>query len=148
MEYWGNKDILTLSKTVFLCSQRCPAEVVLKSFDWAKKQREAGNCIICGNHSQMEKDVFEILLKGKQPLILFLARGMKSRWELQIEKAVKDNRLLVISPFAKEIKRITRKTAEKRNEKMIDMSDKVAAGFITPNGQLDKLLEEGNYELL
>ncbi len=148
MEYWGNKDILTLSKTVFLCSQRCPAEVVLKSFDWAREQREEGNCIICGNHSQIEKDVFEILLKGKQPLILFLARGMKSRWELQIEKAVKDNRLLVISPFDKDIKRITRKTAEKRNEKMIDMSDKVAAGFITPNGQLDKLLEEGNYELL
>lgn len=148
MEYWGNQDILNLPKTAFLCSQRCPAEVVLKSFDWAKEQREKGNCIICGNHSQIEKDVFEILLKGKQPLILFLARGMKTRWKSQIEKAVNDNRLLVVTPFAKEIRRITRKTAEKRNEKMIAISDKITIGALTPNGQLDRLLEEKNYELV
>ncbi len=112
MNHKGNIKILDLHKTAFLCSQKCSAEIVLKSYDWAKKQRMKGNCIICGNHSQIEKDVFEILLKGKQPLILVLARGMKTRWETAIEKAVNENRLLVISPFKKEIKRVTRETAE------------------------------------
>jgi len=37
MEIWGNKEILKLNKTAFLCSQKCPAEVVLKSYDWAKE---------------------------------------------------------------------------------------------------------------
>jgi len=107
-----------LHKTAFLCSQKVPAEIVLKSYDWAKEQREKGNCIVCGNHSQIEKDVFEILLKGKQPLILVLARSMKTRWEPEIEKAINEKRLLVISPFEKETKRVTRKTAEIRNKKI------------------------------
>jgi hypothetical protein len=36
MEYLGNTDLLKLPKTAFLCSQKCPAEVVLTSggFDW------------------------------------------------------------------------------------------------------------------
>jgi|GEM_PF-3012202 len=49
METWGNTGILKLKKTAFLCSQKCPADIMLKSFDWAKEQRETGNCIVCGN---------------------------------------------------------------------------------------------------
>jgi len=79
---------------------------VLKSYDCAKEQRELGNCIVCGNHSQLEKDVFEILLKGKQPLNLVIARSMKTRWEPEIENAVNEKRLLVINPFDKETKRL------------------------------------------
>ena len=141
MTYKGNIKILDLYKTAFLCSQKCPAEIILKSYDWAKEQREQGNCIVCGNHSQIEKDVFEILLKGKQPLILILARGMKTTWEPEIEKAVNAERLLIISPFKKEIKRVTRKTAKVRNEKIIDISNKIVVGYKTENGQLDKLLK-------
>jgi predicted Rossmann fold nucleotide-binding protein DprA/Smf involved in DNA uptake len=145
MKHKGNIKILDLHKTAFLCSRKCPAEVVLKSYDWGKEQREQENCIICGNHSQIEKDVFEILLKGKQPLILVLARGMKTRWNTEIEKAVNENRLLVISPFEKEIKRVTRKTAEKRNKKIIESSNKIILGYKTKNGQLDKLLKGKKY---
>jgi len=144
----GELGILKLQKTAFLCSQKCPADIVLKSFDWAKEQREKENCIICGNHSQIEKDVFEILLKGKQPLILALARGMKIRWEPEIEKAVNENRLLVISPFEQEIKRVTRETAEIRNKKIIEISDKIIAGYKSKNGQLEKLLTRIEYEQL
>ncbi len=46
-------------------------------------------------------------------MILVLAKGMKIKWESEIEAAVKDNRLLIISPFEKEIKRVTRETAKK-----------------------------------
>lgn len=148
MEYRGNKNILKNKKTAFLCSQKCPADIVLKSYDWAKKQRKAANCVVCGNHSQIEKDVFAILLKGDQPLILVLARGMKTRWEPDIEKAVNSNRLLVISPFDKETTRVTRETAKKRNEMIIKSSDRLIIGYRTENGQLDKLLKEKEYELL
>jgi len=79
MEYFGNTEILKHNKTGFLSSRKCPAEVVLKSCEWAKKQRAEGNCVVCGNHSQIEKDVFETLLKGKQPLVLVLPRGLKRR---------------------------------------------------------------------
>ena len=148
MKTWGNTKILKLDKTAFLCSQKCPAEIVLKSYDWAKEQREIANCIVCGNHSQIEKDVFEILLKGKQPLILMLARGMKSRWNTEIEKAVQENKLLVISPFEKETKQITRETAKIRNGIIIEISDKIIVGYKSKNGQLEKLLKGVEYEQL
>ena len=148
MKTFGNNEILELNKTAFLCSQKCPAEIVLRSYDWAKEQREKGNCIVCGNHSQIEKDVFEILLKGKQSLILVLARGMKTRWEPEIEKAVKENRLLVISPFERETKRVTRETAEIRNKKIIEISDKIVLGYKSKNGQLEKLIKRIEYEQL
>lgn len=148
MEFFGNKNILTFAKTAFLCSQQCPAEIVLKSYDWAKEQREKGNCIVCGNHSQIEKDVFEILLKGKQPLILALARSMKTRWEPEIEKAVIENRLLVFSPFEKETKRVTRETAEIRNKTIIEICDYIMVGYKSKNGQLDNLLKQIEYEQL
>ena len=148
MEHKGNIKILEFYKTAFLCSQKCPADIVLKSYDWAKEQRANGTCIVCGNHSQIEKDVFEILLKGKQPLILVLARGMKTRWETTIEKAVDENRILVISPFEKEIKRVTRDTAKKRNKEILKICDKIIVGYKTKNGQLEELLNERIYEQL
>ena len=145
METLGNKDILNLLKTGFLSSQKCPAEIVLKSYDWAKKQREIGNCIICGNHSQIEKDVFEILLKGSQPLILVLARGMKSRWEPAFEEAVKQDRLLVISPFDKHVNRVTRDNAKIRNQKIIEISDELVIGYASKGGMLEELIDGRNY---
>lgn len=146
MHYLGNKEILNRQKTAFLCSQKIPADVVLKSYDWAKKQRAKGLCVVCGNHSQIEKDVFEILLKGKQPLILALARGMKTRWDADTIKAVNDHRLLVITCFDKEISRVTRETAEKRNRQIIEISDHIVVGYKTGNGQLDVLLKGIDFE--
>jgi Zn ribbon nucleic-acid-binding protein len=149
MKIWGNNEILKLNTTAFICSQKCPAEIVLKSYDWAKEQREKGNCIICGNHSQIEKDVFEILLKGKQPLILVLPRSLKKRWESEILKAVNQNWLLVISPFDDNSNsRITRENAIKKNETIISLGNKIVFGYKTKNGQLEKLLNGIEHEHL
>jgi predicted Rossmann fold nucleotide-binding protein DprA/Smf involved in DNA uptake len=149
MNYKGEIRFLDLQKTAFLCSQKCPAEIVLKSYDWAKEQREKGNCIVCGNHSQIEKDVFEILLKGKQPLILVLPRSLKKNWEPKIIEAITQNRLLVISPFiGDQNKRITRENAIQKNETIISLADKIMVGYKTKNGQLDKLLKGKEYDEL
>ncbi len=148
MRYKGNEDILQLNKTAFLCSQRIPAEVILKSYDWAKEQRKAGNCIVCSNHSPIEKDVFEILLNGNQPLILVLPRGIKKRWEPEIIKALDSNRLLIISSFEDEVKRITRETAQKKNEFIISIADEIVVGYVEKRGQLEFLLKNYNYKSL
>lgn len=87
-ESQGNIALLNLHKTAFLCSPRCPASVVLKSYDWAIEKRENQECIISGNHSRIEKDVLHYLLKGTQPIILALARGLKRRLEPDIQEAL------------------------------------------------------------
>jgi predicted Rossmann fold nucleotide-binding protein DprA/Smf involved in DNA uptake len=141
-EYFGNKKILKEHKIAFLCSRKYPPDIVLKAYDWAIEQREKGNCVISGFHSQIEKDVFHFLLKGSQPIIMVLARGMKKRWEPEIIKALDQNRLLIISPFDESVKRVSRQTALKRNKMILELADEIYCAFISRNGNLSRLLNE------
>ena len=137
----GNIALLNLPKIAFLCSRKIPASVVLKCYDWAIEQRESGACVISGFHSQIEKDVLHYLLKGKQPIILVLARGLKEKIEPEFEKPMEEGRLLIITPFDKTVKRVTELTAETRNKLMTDLSDKITVGYSSIGGQLEKLLQ-------
>lgn len=147
-EYIGNIDLLKLNKTAFLCSQKCPAETVLKSYDWAKSQRQLGNCILSSNHSQIEKDVFGILLKGKQPIILALARGLKKRIEPEFQQEIEQGRLLIITPFSKEVKRVTEQTATTRNKLMIELANIICIGHVNPGGNLEAQLKDTKKQII
>jgi len=136
----GNAEILKLNKTAFLCSRKVSAGAVLKCYDWAIEQREKGNCVISGFHSQIEKDVLHYLLKGKQPIIVALARGLKDILEPAFIKPVEQGRILIISPFEKEVKRVTEQTASIRNKMMLDIADNVVIGFASAEGRLTPLL--------
>ena len=141
MQTLGNIELLKLPKTAFLCSRKAPASVVLKCYDWAIEQREKGVCVISGFHSQIEKDVLHYLLKGQQPIILALARGLKEKIEPQFVKPLEQGRLLIISPFDKSVKRVTEQTAETRNKMMIDLADSITVGYISKGGKLEMLLK-------
>ncbi|RZM11942.1 MAG: DNA-binding protein [Pedobacter sp.] len=125
----GNKALLELPKTAFLCSRKIPASVVLKCYDWAIAQREAGNCVVSGFHSQLEKDVLHYLLKGRQPIIIALARGLKQQIEPELQDAFEKGRLLIITPFDKKVVRVSEETAAMRNQAMIELADEVVVGF-------------------
>jgi len=137
----GNIDLLKLPKIAFLCSRKVPASAVLKCYDWAIAQRETGNCVISGFHSQLEKDVFHYLLKGKQPIIIALARGLKEKLEPELQKPLDEGRLLIITPFEKTLKRVTEKTAATRNKMMIDLADSITVGFASAGGHLEEQLK-------
>lgn len=141
METIGNIDLLKLSKTAFLCSRQVPASVVLKCYDWAIEQREQGNCVISGFHSQIEKDVLHYLLKGKQPIIVALARGLKQILEPYLVKPMQDGRLLIVSPFNNTVKRVTEHTATARNKLMMNLADQITIGYASPGGQLEEILK-------
>lgn len=140
MDKIGNPELLKLSKTAFLCSRKVPASIVLKCYDWAIAQREAGNCVISGFHSQLEKDVLHYLLKGQQPIILVLARGLKKKVELEFEQPLNDGRMLIISPFESSVTRASEVTAATRNKLMIELGDELYIGHASAGGSLDKLL--------
>lgn len=139
--YIGNEKILNNRKIGFLCSRKVPAEIILETYDWAIEQRDNGVCVVSGFHSKIEKDVFHYLLKGEQPLIMILARGLKKRLSEEIKKALNQNRLLIIAPFPENVKRVTEKTAEKRNKYILEISDEVYTPYVAPKGNLAKLLD-------
>jgi uncharacterized protein YihD (DUF1040 family) len=136
----GNTALLELPKTAFLCSRRCPAQVVLKSHDWAIAKRNAKTCVLSGNHSQIEKDVLHYLLKGEQPIIVALARGLKKRLEPEFAEALAKNRLLFITPFSSKVTRVTQETANKRNEQMAELADEIFVAYAQPGGNVERLV--------
>lgn len=148
MQYLGNKDILNNYKIGFLCSRKVPANIILKTYDWAIEQRDKGVCIVSGFHSKIEKDVFDILAKGTQPIILVLARGMLKRWDKKIIKLVDNGRLLIISPFESKVTRPTNQTSIKRNELIAEISDKVFIPYSDDNGNLSHLKKKFEDKLI
>jgi predicted Rossmann fold nucleotide-binding protein DprA/Smf involved in DNA uptake len=143
-DYIGNINHLKLKKIAFLCSRDIPASAVLKCYDWAIEQKERGNCVISGFHSKIEKDVFHYLLKGRQPVIMVLARGMIVKLEPIIKDAADNGKLLIVTPFKKDVSRVTAHTAEVRNRFMIELADEIVVGYAGKTGMLGKIIDEIN----
>lgn len=138
----GNNQLLDLHKTAFLCSREVPATIVLKCYDWAIAQREAGTCVISAFHSTLEKDVLAYLLKGSQPVIVALARGMKGRIEPDFKKPLEQGRLLIVTPFEHKHKRVTTQLALIRNAFMAELADEIVVGYAKPGGNIDRLIQQ------
>ena len=67
------------------------------------------------------------LLKGRQPIILALGRGLKEKLAPQFQKPFEDGRLLIVSPFEKGINRVTQQTATVRNKRKFTYEEIVAS---------------------
>jgi hypothetical protein len=147
-EHIGNKALLELNKTAFLCSRKVPASIVLKCYDWAIQQREEGNCVVSGFHSQIEKDVLHYLLKGNQPIIVVLARGLKQNIEPEFLEPIEKGRLLIITPFEENVKRVTSETAKVRNQMMIELANQTVIGFVNEKSSLKDVLNDIKSETL
>jgi hypothetical protein len=81
-------------------------------------------------------------MKGSQPIIMALARGLMDKMEPGIRQAVEQERLLIITPFEKQVIRVTEETAYIRNKMMIELADSITLGHATEGGKLDLLLKE------
>ncbi len=141
----GNRELLRLHKVAFLCSRTCPADIPIKSSDWAIKQRDTGNCIISGFHSKIEKDIFHYLIKGDQPIILVLERYFKKRYppfDNEVKDALQANRMLIISQFSEKVKRASVTTAKKRNKLVCSIADEIYIAYASQGGNIESLTRE------
>lgn len=144
----GNTELLKLHKTAFLCSRKIPASLVLKCYDWAIEQREKGNCIISGFHSQIEKDVLHYLLKGSQPIIVTLARGLKQKIEPEFIEPINQGRMLIVTPFETSVIRVTQQTAQTRNEMMLQLANLIVVGYVSKDGLLNSMIDNRDTNII
>ena len=87
-----------------------------------------------------------LLVKRKQPIIIVLARSLYKKIPVTFKPLLEENRLLIISPFENNVKRVTRQTAYERNKFIIEISDELFIPYVYPNGQLDKLIKKMNVD--
>lgn len=133
-EYLGNKELLKLSKTAFLASSNIATETVLQVYDWATTMRSRGQCVVSGFNSKLEQDVLHFLLKGNQPIILVLARRMYKVIPKELQEALTQNRLLIVSVC--NAVRQSKNTAMMKNKWICEMADKILFIGVTEQSSL------------
>lgn len=144
----GSPGLLQDKPVALLCSVKCPGNVILKTYDLARTLRDAGITVISGFHSPMERECLDLLLRGKQPVIVCAARRLtSSRLLAKFAIPVKEGRLLFLSPFGPKVRRITAETAAARNEVVAALADRVfvpyAGGASKTEALCRKVLEWG-----
>lgn len=139
MEYLGNTELLNVPKTAFLASSTIPPDMVLKCYDWATQMAKEGQCVVSGFSSHLEKEVLHFLAKGKQPIILVLAREMYKQIPIEYQPLLDANRLLIIS--VSKATRQSKATAYARNKYICEMTDKILFVGVTEKSSLYLLKE-------
>ena len=140
VDFCGNKDLLKLPKTAFLASNTISSETVLRCYDWATEMRRQGRCVVSGFSSKLEKDVLHFLLKGKQPIIMVLARQMYKVVPTDLKEALEQNRMLIIS--TSQAVRQSRATALARNRYVCEMADEIMLVGAAEGNSLFELTEQ------
>lgn len=126
METLGNKELLKMRKIGFLASRKISILSVLPTLDWAMQvSKQEVVAVVSGFHSRLEKDVLKILLQGSCGIIVVLARCMYRKLPKQYEKAMSQNRLLIISYEKESVTRISETTAHKRNDFVREIADEM-----------------------
>lgn len=136
----GAVTILERPRTALLCSLQCPGDAILGAYDTARRLRDEGATVISGFHAPIEKDCLDILLRGKQPIIICLARGLErmripSAWRPALEAG----RLLLLSPFPETVRRPTKETARRRNVLTAALADHAIIIHAEPGGAIAEI---------
>ena len=139
MEHLGNTELLNVPKTAFLASSTIPPEMVLKCYDWATQMAKEGRCIISGFSSHLEREVLHFLAKGKQPIILVIARQMYKQIPVELQLLLDANRLLIIS--VSNATRQSKVTAHTRNKYICEIADQILFVGVTEKSSLCPLNE-------
>jgi hypothetical protein len=114
--------------------------VILRIYDMVRALRDAGVPVIGGFHSPMEKECLTLLLRGSQPVLVCPARGIEGmRLPGAWKKPLAEGRLLVLSPFAKQHRRVTADLSEARNLFVAALADKILFAHAGPGGKTERL---------
>lgn len=136
----GNEALMQRTKTAFICSRKTPDGLEYLVGKWLLGLKPEADCVMCGNQSPMERAVFTTLLQRKIPVILALAEAMPSRFGADIENALLEERLLVITHCEPSVHNVTARSAFDRNILMLSLAQKIVVGYCSKGGNLERAL--------
>ncbi len=107
-------------------------------FGWADNLTER-DCIVCFNSTDMESEVLKALLVAKVPTILFVMNRFTDVNNILIERALKENRMLIVI-LRRDEPRGKGTTPRLRNEYVLSFCQHVVCGYVNKNGSVFSLL--------
>ena len=138
MAHRGNLRLLDEPLTALFCSQRCPGDLILKTYDLARAMRDTGVPVVGGFQTPMEKECLRLLLRGSQPVVVCPARGIEGmRLPRDWRAPLDEGRMLALSPFPSAQRRPTAALAERRNEYVVELASRVFIAHAAPGGRTE-----------
>ena len=138
VEQIGNVELLKRNKTLFLCSKRTPIEMYGQVFQWTDCLSER-DCVVCFNSTEMEEEVLKALLVARIPTILFVMNRFTDVNNIQVEQALKENRMLIVV-LKRDEPRGKGQTPRLRNEYVLSLCQHVVCGYVNKNGSVFPIL--------
>jgi predicted Rossmann fold nucleotide-binding protein DprA/Smf involved in DNA uptake len=136
----GDLDILNTPLLSFFCSTKCPGSVIVQVYDLARAMRDSGISVISGFHSPMEKECLNMLLRGRQSIVICPARNIERiRLPTAWRKPINEGRMLVISPFGGSQRRPTAELAQQRNLFVASLASTVVIAHASAGSRADRL---------
>ncbi|MBR4176420.1 MAG: hypothetical protein IKQ53_03330 [Bacteroidales bacterium] len=138
----GNTKLWQREKTLFLTSRMAPLACYESIFRWVESF-DRWQCAVCFNTSELEEEVLKALLVCRVPTTLVVTGGFKDTYNVQIEQALKEKRLLILV-LQREDSDGKGFIARLRNQWAIDQVQHIVCGYINPNGSIFGLLAGRN----
>lgn len=138
--FLGNKALLDMPKMGFLASRG-------EAIQHGRLPVKSGEAILSGFLSPMEREVFNAGLKYGKPMIWVKPWGLdEASQTAPVRKAIEEDRLLVVSPFAGNIDAPSVRRAAWCNQYVLAHSGRVVVGHLNPDGMLACVLSEAEPE--
>lgn len=98
MESIGNTSLLNSRKIGYLAGCKIAPLSVFSTLDWASETAKREDvAVVSGFHSQLERQVLDLLLHGHCGIICVLARKLYSKVPPEYHKAFLDGRILFLT---------------------------------------------------
>ena len=123
---------------MFLSSKHAPLTCYEFVFQWVESLNQK-DCAVCFNTSELEEEVLKALLVCHVPTILVVTGRFHDAYNVQIEQALEENRLLIIE-LQRDESRGEGATPRLRNIYVINQVQHIVCGYINSNGSIFGLL--------
>lgn len=134
----GNSELLNAPLFALFCSVKCPASIILKTYDLAQTLKDKHMGVISGFHSPVEKEVLVTLLHENSAIIICPARSIQNmRVPADWKKPLEQQRLLIVSAFAENQSRATQEMAAMRNQLIAVLAQQVFIAYAEPGGKTE-----------
>lgn len=134
----GEPSLLEQPTLALFCSVKCPASIILKTYDLAQRLKDHKTPVISGFHSPVEQEMLVTLLRGEAPIIVCPARSIdKMRILAHWKPHIENGRMAIVSPFSDHLRRATQESATIRNRLVAVMASQVFIAYAEPGGKTE-----------